>query len=223
MIATLSLGEATFALGALTFLVAATTLYFARFRPGRIALRHVPTHLEWAKGGGINAVPDLYRVTLRLAASNPGAHPCVLERLVVDRVEVDGAPELATGAVRGEVTGAPGTEVLSAVVDPGGSKQFELKFELQGLVSTAIHTTPTPDLSPLATLLGHLERLDVVIRGDYQRTARSGASTRSATLRVLLPVKQGRQRAAEFWRGQNRPDLAELAAGSRGENGATDD
>jgi len=101
VIASVSLGEATFALGVLTFLVAATTLYFARFRPGRVALHQVPTHLEWAKGGGINAVPDLYRVTLRLAGSNPGARPCVLERLAVDRLDVKGPPEFATGAVNG--------------------------------------------------------------------------------------------------------------------------
>jgi hypothetical protein len=219
VIAALSLSEATFVLGALTFLVAATTLYFTRFRPGRIVLHHVPTHLEWARGG-INAVPDLYRVTLRLAASNPGAHPCVLERLVIDRVESEGSPEFAETAVGGRIMGTPGTEALSALIDPGGSKQFDFSFELQGLASTAIQTTPTPDLAPLATALRHLERLDFVIRADYQRTTRRGASTRVARLRIPLPVEQGRRAAAEFWHQQNRPDLADLAqrpgAGKRG-------
>jgi hypothetical protein len=221
VIASVGLGEATFVLGALTFLVAGTTLYFARFRPGQIALRQVPTHLEWAQGGGINAVPDLYRVTLRLAASNAGAHPCVLERLVVDRVDVEGPREFVTGAAKGQITGAPGTEVLSALIDPGGSKQFELKFELHGLVSTAIQTTPALDLSPLARALGDLERLDLVIRADYQRTTRRGASTRTANVRVPLPVERGREAAAEFWRQHDRSDLADLTVGSRRESGAT--
>jgi hypothetical protein len=150
-------------------------------------------------------------VTLRLAASNPGTHPCVLERLVVDRLDVKGSPEFVTGAVHGQITGAPGTEVLSALLDPGGSKQFELKFEFQGLVSTALHTTPTPDLSPLARALRQLERLDLVVRADYQSTTRHGALTRSATVRIALPVEQGRDAAAEFWRRHDRSDLADLA------------
>jgi hypothetical protein len=142
---------------------------------------------------------------------------------VVDRLDVEGPREFATTAANGKITGAPGTEVLSALIDPGTSKQFELRFELQGLVSTAIHTTPTPDLSALARALGHLKRLDVVIRGDYQRTTRRGASTRSATVRVPLPVEQGRGAAAEFWRGQNRSDLAELVQGAGRKIDATHD
>lgn len=83
------------------------------------------------------------------------------------------------------------------------------------MVSTAIHTTPTPELSPLARAFSQLERLDVVIRGDYQRTTRRGALTRSATVRVPLPVKYGREAAAKFWREHNRSDLADSVTGSR--------
>jgi hypothetical protein len=215
VIASLSLPEVTFVLAALTLLVAAATFYFARLRPGRVSLRHLPTHVEWAKGGGVNGVPDLSRVTVRLAASNAGAHPCVLERLTVDRVDATGAPELATGAVMGQVTGARGTEVLSAVIDPGGSKQFEFTFELEGLVSTAMHTTPTPDLSSLASQLGRLKRLRIVINGEYQRTTRRASRTKSATVEIPLPAAQGRSCAAEFWRGQKRSDLAELVGGNK--------
>ncbi|MDX6582378.1 MAG: hypothetical protein QOI10_1562 [Solirubrobacterales bacterium] len=210
MTASLSLAHATFVLGALTFLIAGTTLYLARFRPGRVTLRHVPTHLEWARGGGTNEVPDLYRATLRLAASNPGAHPCILERLVIDRVEIDGPVELATDAALGEITGAPGTEVLAAVIDSGASEQFEFKFQLEGLVSSVANTTPTPDLVPLATALGQLKSLDLVIRGEYQRGTRGGTTVKTTRLTVPLPVERARRNAAEFWRGQNRSDLAEL-------------
>jgi hypothetical protein len=209
--ASLSLSDATFGLAALTLLVAATSLYFARFRAGRIVLRHVPTHLEWATGGGVNEVPDLYRVTLRLAASNPGAHPCVLERVVVDAVEAIGSPELATSTEKGQITGAAGTAVLSTVVDPGSSRQIEFQFELEGVVSTAAHTTPTPDLGPMASMLGGLQKLAIVIRGEYQRTTRrQQPKARSATVTVELPVNQARQHAAEFWQGQGREDLAAL-------------
>lgn len=197
--------------GAVGLLLTGIALYLSHLRRGRVTLRQVPTHLEWARGGGINEVPDLYRVTVRLAANNPGANPCVLERIVVDHVDVDGPAELISGAANGQITGVAGTEVLSAVIDPSPSKQFEFKFELQGLVSSAIHTTPTPDLVPFATAIGQLEGLAVVIRGDYQQTTRRGTKSKTTTVKVLLPVEQARATAAEFWRGQGRDDLAELA------------
>lgn len=199
--------------GVLTLLITGVTLYRTSFRPARLVLERVPTQLEWGRAGGVNSVPPLHEVRLRLAASNTGARLGVLERLEVDDLSVVGTSELATEATAGRIDNASTPTPLSAVIDPGESRQFDFTFEFAGLARTTFGTQPTPDLEPLATELGALRSLSFVVLGTYHRSVRflrkQRETKRVRSPRIELPVEQAQKNAAQLW--ADSPQTAHLA------------